>query len=52
MKRLISQPTNIPSALYHPHALELLDRHACRGFEVDASLPVIRKSIHSSPLKD
>jgi len=51
MKRLISQTISIPSALYAPRPLNLLDRRSCGRFALHAPLPAMRKSIHSSPLK-
>jgi hypothetical protein len=49
VKRLIGQTASIPSALYAPKPLELLDRRSCGAIAVHAPLPTKRKSIYSDP---
>jgi hypothetical protein len=49
MKRRIGQATIIPSAVYAPKLLELLDRRSCGAIAVHAPHPEIRKTIHSEP---
>jgi len=51
MKRLIGQTTSIPSALYVPKPLGLLDRRSCGDIAVHAPLPATRKGIHSNPFQ-
>ena len=49
MKRLIGQATIIPSAVYAPKLLGLLDHRSYGAIAVHAPHPEIRKTIHSEP---